>query len=96
MCVSLFIYNWGYHPGSYMNIYIWGFPKITGTLLGVPIIRTIIFWGLYWGSLILGNYHIYTHTHTHNKKSNPIVLPLAALSKLITFLNSRSPVMSST
>ena len=22
--------------------------------------RTIVFWGLYWGSLILGNYHIHT------------------------------------
>ena len=26
-------------------------------LFGVPIIRTIVFWGLYWGPLILGNYH---------------------------------------
>ena len=25
----------------------WGFPKIRGTILGVPIIRTIVFWGLY-------------------------------------------------
>ena len=32
----------------------WGFPKIRDTLLGVPIIRIIVFWGLYWGSLILG------------------------------------------
>ena len=37
---------------------IWGFPKIRGTFLGVPIIRTIAFWGLYWGPPILGNYHI--------------------------------------
>ena len=37
---------------------IWGFPKIRGTFLGVPIIRTIVYWGLYWGTLILGNYHI--------------------------------------
>ena len=29
----------------------WGLPKIRGTLLGVPIIRTILFWGLYWGPL---------------------------------------------
>ena len=35
---------------------IWGFPKIRGTLMGVPIIGTIVFWGLYWGPLILGNY----------------------------------------
>ena len=34
----------------------WGFPKIRGYLLGGPIIRTIAFWGLYWGPLILGNY----------------------------------------
>ena len=27
--------------------------------LGVPIIRTIIFLGLYWGRLILGNYHMH-------------------------------------
>ena len=40
---------------------LWGFPKIRGTLLGgggVPIIRTIVFGGLYWGPPILGNYHI--------------------------------------
>ena len=31
---------------------IWGFPKIRGTSLGVPIIGIIVYWGLYWGSLI--------------------------------------------
>ena len=36
----------------------WGFPKIGGTFLGVPIIKSIILWGLYWGPLILGNYQI--------------------------------------
>ena len=36
----------------------WGLPKIRSTFLGVPIIRTIVFWGLYWGPLILGNYQI--------------------------------------
>ena len=41
-----------------METTIWEFPKIRGTILGVPIIRTIVFWGLYWGPLILGNYHI--------------------------------------
>ena len=35
-----------------------GFPK-----LGVPIIRTIVFWGLYWGPPILGNYHILQDWH---------------------------------
>ena len=32
--------------------------KTRGTILGVPIIRTIVFWGLYWGPFILGIYHI--------------------------------------
>ena len=36
---------------------IWGFPKIRGTFLGVPIIRTVVYLGLYWGPPILGNYH---------------------------------------
>ena len=35
-----------------------GVSKIRGTFLGAPILRIIIFWGLYWGPLILGNYHI--------------------------------------
>ena len=26
--------------------------------MGVPIIRTIVYWGLYSGTLILGDYHI--------------------------------------
>ena len=34
-----------------------GVPKTRGALFGVPIIRTIVFWGLYWGPLIWGNYH---------------------------------------
>ena len=37
---------------------IWGFPEIRCTILGVPIVRTIVFWGLHWGPIILGNYHI--------------------------------------
>ena len=28
--------------------------KNRGTCLGVPIMRGIVFWGLYWGSLSLG------------------------------------------
>ena len=35
-----------------------GFPKIRDDSLGVPIIQTIIFWGLYWGPPILGNSHL--------------------------------------
>ena len=29
--------------------------KIRGTILGVPIIRTVVYWGLYWGPSFLGN-----------------------------------------
>ena len=29
-----------------------------GTFLGIRIIRIIVFWGLYWGPLTLGNYHV--------------------------------------
>ena len=41
------------------NPVMWHFPKIRVAFLGVPIIiRTIAFWGLYWGPLILGDYHV--------------------------------------
>ena len=36
---------------------LWGFPKIRGTFLRIPIIRTIVYLDLYWGPPILGNYH---------------------------------------
>ena len=36
---------------------MWVVPKIRGTFLGAPPIRTMVFGGLYWGPLILGNYH---------------------------------------
>ena len=35
-----------------------GFPKFRCTFLGVPIIRIIVFGGLYWGLFILGNYQM--------------------------------------
>ena len=37
---------------------MWEFPKIRGTFLGVPIIGIIVFWGLYCGFPIYGNYHV--------------------------------------
>ena len=37
------------------GLHQWGFPYIRGAFLGVPVIRIIIYWGLYWGTLILGN-----------------------------------------
>ena len=30
--------------------------QIRGTFVGVPIIRILVYLGLYWGPLILGNY----------------------------------------
>ena len=40
---------------------IWGFPKIRGTILGVPIIRIIVYsiLGSRLGSPHLGNYHLF-------------------------------------
>ena len=43
---------WGY------TRVIWGSPKLGVPFLEVPIIRTIVFWGLYWDPSFLGNYHI--------------------------------------
>ena len=55
--------NQGYHFGgyrAYVRVYrdiegyigfkVLGFPKIWGILLGVPIVRTTIFWGPILGS----------------------------------------------
>ena len=39
-------------------MYIFRFPKIKDTIAGVPISRVIEFLGLYWGPLLLGNYHL--------------------------------------
>ena len=33
-------------------------PKNRGTFLGVPILRAIVFWGVYWGPLVLGEHHL--------------------------------------
>ena len=42
---------------DYVGFRVYGFPKIRGTAFGGPIMRTIVYWGLYWGTLTLGNYH---------------------------------------
>ena len=34
------------------------FPKIRATILGVPFRRVRVFWGLDWGPVILGSYHM--------------------------------------
>ena len=47
--------EWLHRSGS--DLY-GGFPKLGVAFLGVPIIRTIMFGGLYWGPPILGKYHM--------------------------------------
>ena len=35
-----------------------GLPKLWVLFSGLPTLRTIVFWGLYWGSPTSGNYHV--------------------------------------
>ena len=51
--------------GIYRGLQGLEFPKIRGTFLGVPIIRIVVYWGLYWGPPILGNYQ---HDTCMNRK----------------------------
>ena len=57
-CVAGVIHDLLEVQASLRQKQIWRFPKIRGTLLGVLIIRVTVYWGLYWGPIILGNYHI--------------------------------------
>ena len=52
-----------------------GFPKIGIPFWGVPKIRILAFWGLYWGPLILGNYHFYKRQLSSRKPA--VLLPLS-------------------
>ena len=50
----------------------------------VPIIRTIIFWGLYWDTRVLGNYHMSRQApwalgRQSNEELNFKLAPLGAL-----------------
>ena len=49
------------------------FPKLRGSILGVPIKRTLVFWGLCWGSLILGNYQ-WTGVLANGRSANTVVV----------------------
>ena len=42
---------------KYTALYV-GSPKLGNPFWGVPIIRIIVYWGLYWGPLISASYHI--------------------------------------
>ena len=36
----------------------WGFPRIRGTVLEIPIIKMAVLGGLDWGPFILGKYRV--------------------------------------
>ena len=56
-----------------------GLPKIRGTFLGVPRIRTIVFRDLYWGHPILGNYRIQYSYYKHLSSLTMIFFSLLSL-----------------
>ena len=59
-----------------------GFPKLGVPYWGVLIIRTKVFWDLYQGPLILGNYHIrHRRTMCGKRHGIPYSEPLAANAK---------------
>ena len=51
---DLLVLSWEWRNGQQNG----GFPKLGVPYYWVPIIRTIVFWGLYWGPLILGSYQM--------------------------------------
>ena len=73
-------FYWSVWDGQLMHLKLWfmekwGFPKIRGTFLGVLMIRTKIFWDLYWGSLIKGNYQISLVSGSEIPRSCKATLP---------------------
>ena len=34
--------------------------EIRGTFWVVPIMRIVVYWAVYWGPVILGNYHLWS------------------------------------
>ena len=53
------------------NLSIWGVPKIRGTFLGVPIIRTVVFGGLYWGPLFWQSTIFWGEAHAGHVIASP-------------------------
>ena len=62
----------------FMETTKWGFPKIRGTLLRARIIRNIVFWGIYWGPPILGNYQIFCTSFGNFPPSGALMRPDAS------------------
>ena len=77
--VYIYIYISIYvHIYIYIHTYMGGVPTIRGTLFGgAPIIRIMICWSLFWGPLMLGNYHIcvyiYMYVYMYNKKLQKVM-----------------------
>ena len=51
---------------------IWVFLKNWGTIVGVPIIRTIVYWDLCWGPPILGNCHMLHKAVKHENHTSSL------------------------
>ena len=56
----------GVEPRNNPYIIHMGVSQNWGYYSKVPIITIIVFWGLYWGPLVLGNYYIYVYTYHYN------------------------------
>ena len=67
MSLRVHLQGSGTEDGNGLVIHVCRFPKIRGTILGVPIIRTIAFLGLKWVPTILGNYHIGLQANRHKR-----------------------------
>ena len=44
-------------------------------MLGLTIIRTIVFWGLYWVPPIHGDYHVAAHWYSFSERREDRILP---------------------
>ena len=59
-----------------------GFPNNRGTILGVPVIRTIVFWGLYWEPLFMETtIYIYIYIYIHVRYQIRLFSPYVVLNK---------------
>ena len=68
-------------------MYIWGFTKIRDTFLGAPVIRIVVFWGLYWGLPILGKLpYIYIYIHLESSRDPGRVCAMFALIPVVNVL----------
>ena len=73
-----------------------GFPKIWGTFLGVPIMRIVLNWGLYWGPLFRETTNCQWNRRWRWNQEKPILHSCPTLSQLINpepqIRQTRSPL----